>query len=72
MKNLAAGAVWFLASWFLYDVAAFVFGMPRQITPLVALVVAGAIGLLLRLTSFERPSVVLGVGASESDVPRLN
>ena len=71
MKNLAAGVVWFLASWFLYDVAAFVFGMPRQITPLVALVIAGAVGLMLRLASL-RPSVVLGVGASESNVPQLD
>jgi hypothetical protein len=72
MKTFAAAIVWFVASWFLYDITAFVLGMPRQATPLVALAIACTVGLALRLASLDRQSIALGARASESNLPQLN
>jgi putative exporter of polyketide antibiotics len=72
MKTLAAGIVWFLASWFLYDITAFILGMPRQVTPLVALAIAITITVALRLASLGRPNVTLRVGSNEPNLPQLN
>jgi hypothetical protein len=72
MKIFAIVTAWFFASWFLYDFTAFVVGMPRQATPMVALAVAITISLALRGTSFNRPSVTLGVGSKEPNLPQLN
>jgi hypothetical protein len=72
MKIFGIATAWFLAGWFLYDFTAFVVGMPRQATPMVALAVAITIALALRGTSFDRPNVTLGVGTKESNLPQLN
>jgi hypothetical protein len=47
MKNLAASITWFLAAWVIYDMSAYVLGMPRQMTPVVALAIAIAMGVWL-------------------------
>lgn len=72
MKILATSLVWFAASWFMYDMTAFIFGMPRQATPFVALAVAGGVGLVLQLTSFDGRRIGLGVRTPEADLPGLN
>lgn len=72
MKILAAAIVWFLASWFVYDITAFIVGMPRQATPLVALAIAGTVVLVLRLTSLDRSRLTLEVGTLEPNLPRFN
>jgi hypothetical protein len=40
MKLVATAALWFLAAWVAYDMSAFGLGLPRQLTPLIALAVA--------------------------------
>jgi hypothetical protein len=72
MKIFAIAIAWFFASWFLYDVSAFVVGMPRQATPIVALAIAITVALALRGTSFARSSTRLGVGTTQSNLPQLN
>jgi hypothetical protein len=53
MKSLATSVLWFFAVWVAYDMAAFATGMPRVVTPLVALLVATGIGLALRVRSAD-------------------
>jgi hypothetical protein len=72
MKIFAIATAWFFAGWFLYDITAYVVGMPRQATPMVALAVAITIVLALRGTSFDRPAMTLGVGSKEPHLPQLN
>jgi putative exporter of polyketide antibiotics len=72
MKTLAAGIVWFLASWFLYDIAAFALGMPRQATPMVALAIAITVTLALRLAAFDRSHMTMRVGSNEPNLPQMN
>jgi hypothetical protein len=66
MKIIAASATWFLASWVVYDMAAFATGMPRQMTPLVALAIALVVGVGLRMGRAGRPTVALRSPISES------
>lgn len=40
MKHLGTASLWFLAAWVVYDMSAYALGLPRQITPMVALAVA--------------------------------
>jgi hypothetical protein len=51
MKILLATAFWFLGAWFVYDLAAFAFGLPRSATPLVAASIAVGISSILRVAS---------------------
>jgi hypothetical protein len=72
MKIFAIAIAWFFASWFLYDVTAFVVGMPRQVTPMVALGIAITVALALRGTKFDRPSMTLTVGSNKPNLSQLN
>jgi putative exporter of polyketide antibiotics len=72
MKILATSLVWFAASWFVYDMSAFMVGLPRQATPLVALAVAGTVGLLLQFASLDRRRIALGVRTHETDLPNFS
>jgi hypothetical protein len=72
MKLFAIAIAWFIASWFLYDITAFVVGMPRQATPMVALAIAITVMLALRGTSLARSTTRLGVGSTQSNLPQLN
>jgi hypothetical protein len=65
MKIIAASATWFLGAWVVYDMAAFATGMSRQITPLVALTVALAVGVALHLHRANRHGVELRSPISE-------
>ena len=47
MKLLATASLWFLAAWVAYDMSAFALGLPRQITPLIALAVAIVVSRIL-------------------------
>jgi hypothetical protein len=47
MKLLATASLWFLAAWVVYDMSAYALGLPRQITPLIALAAAVAVGKAL-------------------------
>ena len=49
MKRLATASLWFLAAWVVYDMSAYALGLPRQITPMIAL--AAAVAVYKALTS---------------------
>jgi peptidoglycan/LPS O-acetylase OafA/YrhL len=63
MKLLAMGSLWFLGVWVAYDMTAYAFGLPRQITPLIALVVAVAVVRILTANTSR--------AATLSRLPRL-
>jgi hypothetical protein len=45
MKRLVAGPLWFLSVWYLFELLAVLFGVPRILGPIVAAVVAGGVWL---------------------------
>jgi hypothetical protein len=49
MKRLGTASLWFVAAWVVYDMSAYALGLPRQITPLIAL--AAAVAVYRALTS---------------------
>lgn len=59
MTTVFASVAWFLAGWFVYDATAFMIGLPRQATPVVALAIAGIVWLGLHSRSMERPAIAL-------------
>jgi hypothetical protein len=68
MKILLASVSWFLAAWFVYDATAYLLGASRQVTPLVALVVAISVGLALYTKAMRRPNFGIVSGASDPDL----
>lgn len=45
MKRLVAGPLWFLSVWYLFELLAVVFGIPRALAPIVAAVIGLAVWL---------------------------
>ena len=68
MKALFASISWFLAAWFVCDATAFLIGLPRQVTRLVALVVAAGVWLDLHAWTMARPSIELAARAADADL----
>jgi hypothetical protein len=68
MKILLASVSWFLAAWFVYDATAYLLGVSRQVTPLVALAVALGVGFALWTKSMRRASFRILSGAPDPDL----
>jgi hypothetical protein len=61
----SAAFVWFLAGWFVYDFGAFLLGLPRGATPVVALAIAATVWLTLSVTAAERGKFTLRFKTSQ-------
>jgi hypothetical protein len=70
MKTFATSVLWFLAVWVAYDMTAFATGMPRQVTPLVALGVALIVYRGLRLGQVARSMTPFQTATPDSQLRR--